>query len=217
MEFAKAFSFVFEDPDWLKKIAIAALVGLIPIVGQLVLIGWVLDTAKRVIRQDPAPLPDLDFGAQLGLGFKSLVIGLVYGIPAFIIYLPIIIVTLVAGNSNSDAGGTAVIAVTLCCTGLLVLYGLLLMVMLPAAHGNFLATDRLGAAFNFRQVFALLRAAPGPYLMVLLGGVIAGIIAPLGSIACGVGVLLTSAYAMLISAHLYGQAYRAAVANGAQL
>ena len=33
---------------------------------------------------------------------------------------------------------------------------------------------------------------------------IGGFIAPLGSIACGIGVLLTSAYALLISAHLMG-------------
>ena len=59
--------------------------------------------------------------------------------------------------------------------------------------------------------FALIRAAPGAYLIVLLGGMAAGFIAPLGSIACGVGALLTSAYALLINAHLLGQAYRSAV------
>jgi hypothetical protein len=38
MQFGKPFSFVFEDPDWLKKLAILALLGfaqLIPVLGSL--------------------------------------------------------------------------------------------------------------------------------------------------------------------------------------
>ena len=211
MNFGKAFAFVFEDPDWLKKVAIAALVGLIPIVGQFVLIGWALETAKRVIRQDPAPLPDLDFGAQLGTGFKSFLVGLVYAIPAILLYLPMFIVPFVFADSSSDAAGTAATIVMLCCGGLMALYILAMVFVLPAAQGVYLAAGRVGAAFNLKQVFGLIRAAPGAYLIVLLGGMAAGFIAPLGSIACGVGALLTSAYALLINAHLLGQAYRSAV------
>lgn len=218
MQFGKAFTFVFEDPDWFKKVLIAALVGLIPIIGQFVLVGWALETTRRVIRRQPGGLPDLDFGAQLGLGFQSFVIFLVYSIPAMIIYLPVFVIPFVFGeNTSSDLAATAVTLAMVCCTGLLALYGLLMMVMIPAAHGNFIAQGRLGAAFNFSQVFALLRAAPGAYLMVLLGGLVAGFIAPLGSIACGIGVILTSAYAILISSHLYGQAYNAAFENGARV
>ncbi len=40
MEFGKAFTYVFEDKDWLKKIGIAALVSLIPLIGQLIVMGW---------------------------------------------------------------------------------------------------------------------------------------------------------------------------------
>ena len=105
MEFGKAFSFVFEDPDWFKKIAIAALVGLIPVVGQFVLIGWALETAKRVIRQDPNPLADLDFGSQLGLGFQSFLVGLVYAIPAFLIYIPMFVIPFLVGDTSSDTAG----------------------------------------------------------------------------------------------------------------
>lgn len=210
MNFGKAFAFVFEDPDWLKKVAIAALVGLIPIVGQFVLIGWALETAKRVIRQDPAPLADLDFGAQLGTGFKSFLVGLVYSIPAILLYLPMFIVPFVFADSSSDAAGTAATVVMLCCGGLMALYILAMVFVLPAAQGVYLAAGRVGAAFNLKQVFGLIRAAPGAYLIVLLGGMAAGFIAPLGSIACGVGALLTSAYALLINAHLLGQAYRSA-------
>ena len=77
MDFAKAFKFVFDDPDWLKKIGVMALITLIPVVGTFVLMGYALETAQRVIRQDAEALPNLDFGAQLGLGFKGFLIALV--------------------------------------------------------------------------------------------------------------------------------------------
>jgi hypothetical protein len=139
----------------------------------------------------------------------------VYAIPLIIFYVPIIVLTTMAGQS--DTIDTVITIAGLCCGGLMLLYGLLLLVVLPAAMGNYLATDLMGAAFRFGEVFGLLRAAPGAYLMVLLGGLVAGFIGSLGSIACLIGVLATAAYASAVMGHLYGQAYRAAIANGAKV
>lgn len=215
MDFAKAFTFVFEDADWLKKIGVMALISLIPIVGTLVLIGYALETAQRVIRQDPVALPDLDFGAQLSLGFKGFLINLVYAIPLLILYLPVMIATI--STANSDSGNISPIMGVLmfCCGGLMFLYGIAMAVALPAANGNFLATGQMSSAFRFSEVIALVRAAPGAYLMVFLGAIVANFIASLGTIACVVGVLVTFPYAMVATYHLYGQAYRASIANGA--
>ncbi len=214
MNFGKAFTYVFEDPDWIKKVLIAAVMNIIPIVGSLVSMGWAMDAGQRVIRQDPMPLPGVEFGKHLGMGFKAFVIGLVYAIPMIIITLPISITSAMTMD-NSDTANTVVIIVSLCCGGLAFLYGLVLAVAMPAALGNFLATDQLGAAFRFSEIIGLVRAAPGAYLMVLLGGIVTGFIASLGSIVCVIGVLATSAYAMVVMGNLYGQAYRAAIANGA--
>ncbi len=216
MDFGKAFTFVFEDPDWLKKIVIAALISLIPLVGQIYILGYGLEVGRRVIRHDPRPLPDIEFAESLALGFKSFVIGLVYSIPAIILTLPITIVSAMTDpNSDMSSAGPVLVAISLCCGGLLVIYGLLVWFWIPAAEGNFLATGAIGAAFRFNEVFALLKAAPGAYLLVLVGLFAGGIIAPLGTIACGIGVLVTSTYAVVLSGHLYGQAYNAAIANKA--
>jgi hypothetical protein len=218
MDFGKAFSFVFEDQDWLKKIVIAALISLIPIIGQIYLLGYGMEVGRRVIRHEAQLLPDVAFGESLGLGFKSFVIGLVYSIPAIILSLPISLIPTVVYTSDSNTAASTsplAVAVSLCCTGLLVLYGILVWVWLPAAEGNFLATGSIGAAFRFGEVFALLKAAPGAYLLVLLGLIIGGFIAPLGTIACFIGVLLTSTYVVVFTGHLYGQAYNAAIANKA--
>jgi hypothetical protein len=215
MDFGKAFSFPFQDPDWAKKILIPALVLLIPILGQIVVLGWALDITRRVIRQDPQPLPELDFGKNLSDGFKGFVISLVYAIPAIIFSLPPAIISAVAGSgdSNMENIGPLMGIVMVCCYGLLFIYGLALNVVLPAALGHFIATENLGAAFRFSEVFGLVRAAPGAYLMVLLGIILAGIIGGLGSIVCFIGVIATYAFAFAVEGHLYGQAYNEATSN----
>lgn len=221
MDFGKAFTFVFDDPDWLKKIIIAALIGLIPVIGQIYLVGYGLEVARRVIKHNAVLLPDIAFGESLATGFKSLIIGLVYAIPVFLMLVPILLFIVPVTSSTSTNGANysnaepVAVTLSLCCMGLLTIYGILLWVWLPAAHGNFLATDSLGSAFRFKEVFALLKAAPGAYLFVLLGGIAAGFIASLGTIGCGIGVLLTSTYAVAVSGHLYGHAYNEAIANKA--
>ncbi|MBN1373100.1 MAG: DUF4013 domain-containing protein [Anaerolineaceae bacterium] len=213
MDFGRAFSYVFQDPDWVKKVLLAALISLIPIVGQLYLVGWGLAVAQRIIRGQQDLLPEIEFGEHLGRGFKAAIIGLVYALPAILFATPIWLFPIigVSAEMSEETLSIVTLILSLCCGGLVLIYSILMALMVPAATGNFLASGRLGAAFNFGQVFGLVRAAPGPYLMVLLGSIIVGLIAPLGSIACAVGVFVTAAYGTLITSHLIGQAYRSAV------
>lgn len=50
MDFGSSFSFVFKDPDWVKKLLIMGLVTLIPVLGQLVLMGWMAEVLRRTAR-----------------------------------------------------------------------------------------------------------------------------------------------------------------------
>lgn len=209
MNFAQAFTYVFEDPDWTKKLLIPALVALIPLIGQIVVIGWMLELTRNVIQRSPRPLPNLDFGRQLGEGFKGIIISLVYTIPIIILVIPIIIVSTMLTGQDMDAGTatTLITVVSLCFGGLIFLYSILMAFVLPAAFGNYAASGNLGAAFRFQEVFGLLRAAPGAYLLALLGIIVAGFVAGLGTIVCVIGMFATLVYSQAIMGHLYGQAY----------
>lgn len=211
MDFGRAFSYVFDDPDWFKKIGIVALVSLIPLIGQIVALGWALRVTRNVINADPSPLPSLDFGADIGLGFQALIIGLVYSLPIIILTLPMAAVdAAVSSQSSSDAANMMLLIVSLCFGLFSVVFGILLAFMLPAAFGNFVAKGELSAGLRFGEVWGLVRSNPGAYLVVVVGTIVAGLIAPLGTIACIIGVVLTYTYALAIQGHLYGQAYRLA-------
>jgi hypothetical protein len=212
MNFGQAFSYPFQDPDWLKKILVPALIFIIPILGQVFLIGWALDVTRRVIRQDPTPLPELDFGRQFVDGLKAFVVGLVYSLPAIILSIPVVAVSIgtTSTDMDPDTANSLIALVSVCCNGLIALYSLFLGFVLPAAYGNMVAKEDLGAAFRFPEVFGLVRANPGAYLVVLAGALVSGLIGSLGVIACFIGVFATYAYAMAVNGHLYGQAYNEA-------
>jgi hypothetical protein len=223
MEFGRAFTYATQDPDWLKKVGIAAVILIIPILGAIVVLGWGLEITRRVINNDPVPLPDWsNFTDHLILGLKGFVVGLVFGLPAGLVngcqgtINALITNPDLLRNMDPDTVGMIASAggfLALCCGCLGVLLGLATTFILPAAYGNMMAHNgELGAGFRFGEVFGLVRAAIGPYLLTLVGAILVGIIVPLGLIACIIGVLFTAAWGTTIMSHLYGQAYNAAKA-----
>jgi hypothetical protein len=217
MDFGRAFSHAQQDPDWLKKVGIAALVMLIPLLGPITVLGWGLEITRRVIVNDPNTLPDWsNFSEHMVRGFKGFAVSLAFSLPGLVLSICQTSITTILQNSSDQSSAVASMAgalgiVIMCISCLSMILSLAASFLMPAAFGNMMANNGdLGAAFRFNEVFGLLRAGIGPYLMAFLGGLLAGLIAGLGIIACIIGVLFTSAWAMTVSSHLYGQAYLAA-------
>ena len=207
MDFGKAFSFVFEDEDWIKKIGVGGLISLIPIIGVFLVLGWVVEVIKRVLRDDAEILPDWsDFGGYLTRGFLVFLVALVYMLPIILIQgcssLPFLF-------ENADETLITLFTIVTVCFGCLTtLYGIVAYLVLPAAIANYVATDDIGAAFKLGEIFKMVRDNIGTYAMVFLGGIVASLVASLGTIACVIGVLFTSVYSFAINGHLWGQAYK---------
>lgn len=210
MDFGKAFTFVFEDPDWLKKVAINALIGLIPLVGQFYVMGWGLEVARRIIAGSTEPLPEVDFGTYLGHGFKALVVSLVWTAPIWLVSIVFAAIAALTSNADPDVA-EAVAMVGGLCVGLVgIVFGIALGIMLPAALTRTVVFGSIRDGLNFGAVWRLVAAAPGPWLLVLVGSVVAGFAASLiGSLACGIGVFFTMTLYQAVMGHFYGQAYLA--------
>jgi hypothetical protein len=214
MDIGRAYRFIFEDPNWLKKVGIAALVTLIPVLGTIVIMGWSIEITRRVINNDPEPLPDWDnFSELLNKGLRAFAVGLAYMLPVIVIVFcgQIIAGGTIAGlanNSDSAAVGTGVAILFGCVYCLILILSIALGFLLMAANGRLAVYGEISAAFKFNEVIAQLRAAPVAYLMVILISWLTNmLLVPLGAIACGIGIIFTSALGMAISAHLIGQAY----------
>ncbi len=210
MDFGKAFTYPFDDPDWLKKLVVIALISLIPIFGQLVLMGYIVGIVRRVIQRNDVLLPDAtNFGELFSNGWKLFVISLVYGLPAFLLFAFFGLV--MTFSANQDGGIWDVITfITICLMCLPSLYLILYVLIAPAALGRFAATGEMKDALKFGTVFGQLRRAPSAYLIVFLGSIVSSIIASLGTPIFAIGAAFTGAYAAMINAHLAGQAYHQA-------
>jgi hypothetical protein len=208
MDFGKAFTFVFEDEDWIKKIGIGGLLVLIPIIGLFVVMGWGLEVTKRIIRGDAEVLPDWsDFGGYLTRGFLMFLVAFVFTLPVTIVNICTTSVPFLFENGDETMASIAAV-VSICFGCFSFLYSLAAYLVLPAAYGRYAATDELGEAFKLGEIFKMVRDNFGTYALVLLGGIVASLVASIGTIACVIGVLFTIVYSLAVNGHLWGQAYK---------
>lgn len=231
MDFGKAFTFMFDDPDWVRKLGIGVVVGLaatllspilIGIVPAIIILGYCLDVLRNVYAGSAVPLPEWeDWGGFLARGFKLIVAFFVWLLPLFVISIPIFIGAALANEQGAGGGAGAAFGMLfiLCASCLLVLWGLFVLLISPAIYIRLAVTDRLGAAFEVGKLWALTRDNLGNVIVAILLTIVAGIIASiagsLGFILLLIGALVTipaaTLWQYLVQAHLFGQIGRTSV------
>jgi hypothetical protein len=112
MDFGRAFNYVYEDEKWFEKVAVGALISLVPILN-FSLSGYMVDVIRNVANGESRPLPTWEnLGDFFMKGLYLFVAGIAYSfIPTFIfmpilavaIFVPIGVLPLAAGMSE-DAG-----------------------------------------------------------------------------------------------------------------
>ncbi len=213
MDFGLALTFQFRDPDWIRKILLASLITLIPVVGWIFVFGWSLEVARRVIKGETQTLPEIDLARDLVRGMEGFIINLVYNLPAIAVavgFTMVLFFTSAILNNQSNVEGVWILLYA-CIIPLAILYGIGMTLVIAAAYGNFLAREEsLYAGFQLSEVFGLVRKAPVAYFLVLVGQFLCGFIAFFGLAACIIGVVVTTTYTITVMGHLYGQAYREA-------
>lgn len=211
MDIGKAFSFVFEDEEWISKILIGGLISLIPVIGQLVVLGYALKVAQNVAQGSSRPLPRWgEFGDHLMRGLYEFVIRLVYSLPIVLIAIVFACIAAVSGGAAADSDraeqvGALFGVLGLCLVPIMIVLGLAVTVVSFAALARYVATNNLGDALKVAEVIAATRKSPGAWLMLLVVSLLAGVAASLGLIACGFGMLFTTVYAQIVIGHALGQ------------
>ena len=200
-----AFIWPVRDPEWPVKLLIIGVTLLIPIVGAINALGWMLATLDllRAGEERLAPVSLRYFGRGFRLFVVQLVYGLGFAFAALLIYVPTLFLEISQGRGTAN-GLLIVVAVllNLLAFAVAVVVGLLLTAATPAIV---LATDRGGVSggLNVKDVVRRSRSNLANTLIAGLMLIAAGFVSSLGSIVFVVGVLFTSAYATAMQAWIF--------------
>jgi hypothetical protein len=202
----EAFSWAFKDPEWVSKVLLMGLIGIIPIVGALQLAGWLLAMLDN-LRAGRNEIPSAGF-RYATRGVWLWLAGLIYGIGLFLILWGSVIIFVAAVGLVSQAGqrgdsanplALLLIPFFLVWFGVTLLVSLALWIFVPAV---ILFTDRRGlsGAFDIPGIIRAVRLDPPTNLAAAGLTLLVYFISGLGAYLCWIGVIFTSPYALTVLA-----------------
>ena len=236
MDAEKSFTFPFEDKEWLSKLGLGALISMVPILN-FAWSGYLVDIIRNVMHNNAKPLPAWDdLGKKLNEGLILFGAMLIYASPILIAFcLPLGITAssgLLSGNNSmqdlsrivTEAGG--ILFFGLLCVSLV--YGLVLSILYPAILLLFAREGTFASCFRLREALALIRRNTALFFTAWALGIVVslgtGLLAGFANLVVGfipcigwvIGLALSmvsSVYATVVHAHLFGQVGRMAFAS----
>jgi len=190
MDIGRSISFIFADRSWVSKVLICGLLFFVPLIGWLLIGGYVLRLLHNVITGDEPTLPEWNnWGGDIAGGLKAFVVSLIWGIPIWIIQaigraIDVSLLTFLIGILSFVWGAVSV-----------------------SALSDLAVAGNIADALNVRPLNRVFNNI-GPYLIYLLMAIVFFILAMFGLILVVIGVVFTLSIAFFATTHLAGQAYR---------
>lgn len=209
IDFGKPFTFVFQDPDWLKKILIGGLfyLAMIVLVGIFFVLGYCARLARNVAAGAPRPLPEWDdLGDYFVEGLKLAVIAIIYAIPFIaVIMIPVIGAGVAEGIGGGEDAVAAIFGGVWC---LMLPLLVILWFWIPAALLFAAVSGRFEEGFNFPAIFGFIKNNFLNFLLAILIHLVGNFVSQFGIILLCVGILFTSFWSALVSTYAFADAYR---------
>lgn len=222
----QAFTFPFKDPRWVTKLAIAVGLSLLNflVIPVFIFSGYSYRIMKRIIvdRQPPG-LPEWDdWGGLIKDGLRLYGAGLIYTLPAILVFLATWVVILVSFIPVVDRG-TFEPWMAVLWLSFPIGFTLVMILAIPGqvfgqvAISHLVATDRFSAAFQVKKLWPIFRDNVGGFFLTWLITYAASIVLIFVSqflayipVVCLVYPLVIaggSVYLALVSYALYAQVY----------
>lgn len=227
MDLGRSFSYMFEDKDWVAKLAIGGgiiLIGailsflVIPIIAAYALVlGYALVVIRNVYDGSTTPLPEWsNMGEYFVKGITALVGIVIWFIPVIVLGCCIGLLSAAGGNARGGDSGSGVATIAgllVTCLGCITaIVGIAIALFVYAPLTNFALTNQLSTFWDFSGNWKFIQRNSGNYIIAFLLAYVANIIAGFGIIACFIGVFFTAFWALLVTAHLFGDVARSNMA-----
>jgi hypothetical protein len=222
MNYIASITNFFKSPQWMMNLLLAGVCALIPIVGPIVVLGWLITGFWS--RQDDAPesFPDFNFdsfGLWLGRGLWPMLVGMVASMAVcFVLMIPMMIgIAVLGANANAHQGSSnymGAVAVILVLGIELLMILTMMLVMKPLMLKATLAQD---FAKSFDIVF-LKSFVSRVWIEILLSGLFLTVasfaLMLAGMVAFCVGIFLVPGLLYYSMSHLDKQLYNLYLSRG---
>jgi Protein of unknown function (DUF4013) len=190
MDIGRAFTYAYKDPKWPTKVLIFGLLGLIPIFGWCVDLGYSLRIIRNVVNGNDVPLPEWDnIGVIFADGLKAFFVALIWSVPAIIIG----VIFGLIDNTFFDLLSRLVFAAT--------------TVFVLAAIVPLALTGQIAEALQFQVIVNRVLANMPDYAVIFVFAIIVGAISSAGIFGVCISFLLAILVVWLAQSHLAAQAY----------
>jgi hypothetical protein len=231
MNYFGAFDMIHRNPDWFVNTLLMFVCAIIPVIGGIVLNGYVYETIEILHRTSGLYYPKFDFNRfveYLLRGVGPFLIGLVLNtILAFVVifsYLAVIASAVAAGAAadkpDEAAVGMGVLGAVAVVVPLVFAVSLVIgFFTIPLGLRGGLSSD-IGQSFNFGWAIEFIKKTWLEMILVFLFQIGLGIVLELIILAtCGIGLLalpVMVGYIVLITAWLQFQLYRVFLSRGGE-
>ena len=218
VDFGRSFTFVTEDPEWIKKILIGGVFTLACalLVGVPFVLGYFSRTLRNVVAGEPRPMPEWDdLGGLFNEGLRLTAVYLLYSLGAVaVLALPVGALVLPAVALSGAGGDVSEGVAALGALGIVAFYGIILLVSLalavylPAALARSALRGTVGDGFAWREILGFIQANLGNYLISLVIYLVASFLAQFGILLCCVGIFPAAFWGYMVLAVALGQTVR---------
>jgi len=222
IRFFDAYRRLGENPNTLQNCLLLTLAQILPVVGQLTLVGYIcMAIRQRVTRDEPWPeYHDFDehrFGRYIGLGFKIVLADLVWTLLiGIVLILPAAALIAIAANLDGYGYGPGPFTAFLG-LGVQVVSSLAMWIIIMPILLRITLTGQLRQMFNFQSLPRYIRLVWPEQVMAYLFITWTGwLLIVLGLMFCGIGALFALVIIGLAHADLQAQIYRLYLARGGE-
>jgi hypothetical protein len=225
MNYTASVSDFFKSPKWMMNLLLAGVCGLIPLIGQIVIKGWLITGFWAREDERCETFPDFDFnnfGKYLERGLwpylVTLVTSLVLGMALAFCISPIAILSsLVLPHDNSSGGGCVAAIMGIFLTALYLVLIVVIFVILTPLTLRASITQDFAQAFNFafaKRFIALMwkEIVLSSLFLVAASILLAGV----GALLLCVGMVFATVPIYFCWVHLHKQLYALYLSRGGE-
>jgi hypothetical protein len=231
MRYSQAMRYIFTSPKWFYNLFAGAVASLVPVVGDMVLLGYFFEIVESMHLQGEEKYPDFDTNRLMNYLMRGLwpylvglIVGLIVIMPLVVIFVIVFVAVLFSAmppSSGPKSGPPPGPPMGLIFGMEFGFMGIVLLVMIPLGLVVVPLMLRAGLSQDFRSAFSwawvrdFIGRMWGQVLLMQLFVIVYSQVAQIvGLLACCVGVLFARPLVMLTMGHLWHQLYQLYLERG---